>query len=169
MESRSRVRSLQRDSGEAEGPSSPDQVPLDGQPGHSCARCARVAEGLLLVVDDDLDTRELLRDILVPSGYRVALAGGAHEALAVLAAGRSPCAILLDLVMPGLDGWGFLALRQRLPAVARIPVGLISGSIDMRARRLGASACLAKPFVVEEVLALVRHCCSAWHDVAARR
>src|SRR5919206_1695644 len=81
--------------------------------------------GEVLVVEDDFAIRETLRELLEDEGYRVAWAANGKEALARLHE-RAPRVILLDLMMPVMDGWEFRVAQQRDPALASIPVVVIS-------------------------------------------
>ena len=84
-------------------------------------------------------------------------AADGREALGILAAWR-PVVILLDLMMPVLDGWGLRAELGRDEQLSRIPVVLLSAVPDARreARQLGVAACLPKPCDLDELLATVR-------------
>jgi CheY-like chemotaxis protein len=82
--------------------------------------------GGILVVDDDPDIRDSLREVLEDEGYDVSCVGNGQEALDHLkAASPRPCVILLDLMMPVMDGWQFLAERSRRSNAT--PVVLLSG------------------------------------------
>ena len=81
----------------------------------------------VLVIDDDADVRAALADGLGAQGYAVDLATDGADALARLAQGPSPDAIVLDLGMPRMNGWQFRDLQKRLPALARIPVVVLTG------------------------------------------
>jgi CheY-like chemotaxis protein len=109
---------------------------------------------LVLVVDDDPDILEAICEILAMEGYRVAQARHGAEALARVAAER-PDLILLDLMMPVMDGVAFAeALRTRHPG--GIPTLVISADANPeRAGGLQARAFLAKPFDLETLLAQV--------------
>jgi CheY-like chemotaxis protein len=100
----------------------------------------------VLVVDDDEDSRAMLTTVLECEGYRVVSAANGAEALSVVAT-TMPCAIVLDLMMPVMDGQRFRESQIRDPAIAHIPVILISAHHDApaMARRLNATACLPKP------------------------
>jgi CheY-like chemotaxis protein len=114
----------------------------------------------VLIVDDDLDIRLVLRMILEGVGYQVLEASEGGEALAVLREHR-PCVILLDLMMPGVDGFQFRALQKQDPGLASIPVVVISGGggVAEKARELDAAGHLAKPPELKELVAAVgRHC-----------
>jgi DNA-binding response OmpR family regulator len=100
-----------------------------------------------LVVDDDESNRELVAELLRSEGYAVTCAASVEEALEALSS-TPPDVILLDLCMPNMDGWGFLA-RANTPA----PVVIISA--QDRPEGLDVAAYLRKPFEVEELLATV--------------
>jgi CheY-like chemotaxis protein len=112
-------------------------------------------EPLILVVDDDPDSRTMLETMLTFAGYRVVSAENGLQALSI-AERQHPSVILLDLMMPVMDGFGFRAAQLARPAIAGIPVICVSGRHDAHqaARRLGTSACVMKPFALDEI---VRH------------
>jgi CheY-like chemotaxis protein len=81
----------------------------------------------ILVVDDEAEIRQLISAVLTEEGYTVAQATNGREALAYLrAAPTLPCVILLDLMMPIMNGWEFLRARQNYPLLATIPTVAIS-------------------------------------------
>src|SRR5688500_14579548 len=81
----------------------------------------------ILLVDDEVQIRWLISELLTEEGYTVAQAANGHKALTYLqAANPLPSLILLDMMMPIMNGWGFLYARQRDPVVQAIPVVLIS-------------------------------------------
>lgn len=81
----------------------------------------------VLIIDDDRDSREAMAEALSLEGYFVATAANGAEALACLRTGYHPHVILLDLMMPGVDGWDFRTEQKRDAALAQIPVVVISG------------------------------------------
>lgn len=107
---------------------------------------------LVLVVDDDPDILDAICDILEVEHYRVARARNGVEALDRVEAER-PAVILLDLMMPVMDGVTFAkALRQR-PAVRDVPILVISADGNpSRAASIGARGYLAKPFDIDTLL-----------------
>ena len=108
----------------------------------------------VLVIDDDPFVSEFVRMALIRLGYSVCIADNGMTGLA-MAVKEHPDAILLDLVMPEVDGFDFLKLRRRMPEVEAIPVLVLSAShtrTDVkRAMALGALGYITKP-VSEESL-----------------
>lgn len=99
----------------------------------------------ILVIDDDKDIRTVITDILDHSGYEVFTATTGQQGLE-LAPQMMPDLIILDLVMPGMDGWTVLTKFQHKAALADIPVVILSGASGLEmAMSLGAAAVLAKP------------------------
>ncbi|MGI9147957.1 MAG: response regulator [Chloroflexota bacterium] len=109
----------------------------------------------ILVVDDDPAVRNLLTEVL-QEHYIVSVATNGEEALNCIRQ-RRPDGVVLDMMMPIMDGWTFLRARRREPADAQVPVVVVSA--EPRAceegRRLGATACVAKPFDLERLYAAV--------------
>jgi CheY-like chemotaxis protein len=116
--------------------------------------------GPVLVVDDDADIRAMLAQILELEGYAVSTAADGADALAQLRAVR-PALVLLDLMMPGMNGWEFRAAQAQDPAVAHIPVVILSGdgSADVKSSTTGVVGFLRKPIDLETLLSTVlQHC-----------
>jgi DNA-binding response OmpR family regulator len=111
----------------------------------------------VLVVDGDPAIRGFLGLALDLDDYEVRTAGNGREALRLLRAWW-PSVILLDLMMPVLDGWGFRAEQLRDERLSGIPVVLLSTICELQheARKLGVTACLRKPCDLDELLATVR-------------
>jgi signal transduction histidine kinase/CheY-like chemotaxis protein len=119
-------------------------------------RTPRPAEGrgkTILMVDDDADIRHALRPIIEREGYSLVEAENGVAALEKLRRDTRPDLILLDLEMPVMDGWGFLAERERDPALRAIPVIVISAHRDV-ARRVSAARAsyFQKPFRPESLV-----------------
>jgi CheY-like chemotaxis protein len=114
----------------------------------------------VLVVDDDLDIRESLRDVIEAEGFPVACASNGEEALHVLAKQPRPGLIVLDLMMPVMSGWEFLTVVREDQALSKIPVAVISAS-GGKTPPLGATCFLRKPVDLDTILALVREHCGA--------
>ena len=111
---------------------------------------------LILVVDDDPDILDALSEILEAEGYEVDRARHGQEALARVDR-RRPDLILLDLMMPVMDGWEFAHALRRREDGAQIPVVVLSADrqAGAKARVVGARGFLAKPFELNELLRVV--------------
>jgi excisionase family DNA binding protein len=109
----------------------------------------------VLVVDDDDRLREFIRVNLEMDGYAVREAANAEEGLAALEE-EPPDLILLDVMMPGMDGWEMLRRVQERHGVGTIPVIMFSGKVDedteRRAAEEGAHAFLGKPFDPQQLI-----------------
>lgn len=114
----------------------------------------------VLVIEDDPDMRELERTALSGSGHEVMLASNGSEGLRELER-RKPCVILLDLMMPVMDGWEFRKRQQAEPALADVPVIVLSAldRAQARAADLTGVEFLKKPLDFDRLLDLVRRHC----------
>jgi len=115
----------------------------------------------ILLIDDDAPHRETLAELLRVEGYEVTSAGEGGEAFALLRTGVKVDVILLDLMMAGMNGWVFRMEQQKDPALAGIPIIVISGQQDPSgvAEFLKPAACLTKPVDVERLLELIAGLC----------
>jgi CheY-like chemotaxis protein len=107
----------------------------------------------VLVVDDDVSIQGFLVDALADDGYAVRTATNGQDALAILREWR-PDLILLDLMMPDMDGWQFRARQLALPEAAAIPVIVLSAMRDPtpKVQGLAPSRVFVKPFDLEDLL-----------------
>jgi CheY-like chemotaxis protein len=113
----------------------------------------------ILVVEDDIDLRETLSEALRFEGFNVVGVEHGEAALRHLSTGARPCAILLDLMMPVMDGWTFRAELQKKPTLARIPVVVMTAATSGRAASVDAERILYKPLHMDTVVAAVQaHC-----------
>ena len=110
----------------------------------------------VLVVDDDSDIRSVVSELLTDEGYQVRTAVNGREALATLSSWR-PDVILLDLMMPIMDGWTFLANQQSIQELRQIPVIVMSAShtVARGEEHLTVADVVAKPFEIDVVLTKV--------------
>lgn len=115
----------------------------------------------VFIVDDDFGIRDAFREILEEQGYTVASAANGRVALDELRRGGRPCVILLDLMMPVMDGWQFRAEQQKDPSLAEIPVVVLSADtqVKQKAAFLRAAGYLQKPIEMDTLLATVSHYC----------
>jgi CheY-like chemotaxis protein len=116
----------------------------------------------VLIVDDDPGIREALTMILEDEGYQVANAANGQLALDWLAASEIvPDLILLDLMMPTMNGWEFHAALKEQPAFATTPVVVLSADSNMatKAQSLQAQGYLAKPVDIDVLLTTVEQQC----------
>jgi CheY-like chemotaxis protein len=114
----------------------------------------------ILVVEDDYTIRESIAELLQDEGFFVRCAANGAEALARLTVEDAPNLILLDLMMPVMDGWSFRQALRQDPRLARIPVIVLSGNaLDPGSAALAVDAYLSKPFEVDVLLAEVNRLC----------
>lgn len=113
---------------------------------------------MVLVVDDDDAILGGLSDLLQDEGYEVATAAEGGEALEILRAGFRPSVIVLDLLMPGLDGWDFRVAQMENDAFSSIPTLVISASgfsAETIRPQLGIRDYFTKPLNTERFLSAV--------------
>ncbi len=115
----------------------------------------------VLVVDDERDIREAVAEVLKDEGFEVLDANDGAEALRQLRA-HHPSVVLLDLMMPGMNGWEFCAARKREPDLSSIPVIVISAL--GRVSGVDAQAFLQKPFELDALVSAVRQYAGAGAD-----
>jgi CheY-like chemotaxis protein len=124
----------------------------------------------VLLVEDDRDALDALAVILEDAGYEVLRAGDGAEALGQLGdrQGRVNL-ILLDLMMPVMNGWDFRRKQKAIPAVAGIPVVLMSAGARLTAAtgELDAVGYVSKPVEVDDLLDTVKRHCPIVDDVAS--
>jgi CheY-like chemotaxis protein len=118
---------------------------------------AEVEAKRIAIVEDDGDIRESLAEILLEAGYEVIAAANGKEALARLAEGPRPDAILLDLMMPVMDGLEFRAAQRVATGLADIPIVVVSadGNLREKAAAIQANAALRKPINIEDLLVIL--------------
>jgi CheY-like chemotaxis protein len=116
-----------------------------------------VTNSVLLVVDDEATIRDTLGKVLAQEGYAVETATDGEDALEKLREGLSPDLIVLDLMMPRLDGFAFRERQLAVPGWANIPVVAISASQRPRVEAVVRvfDAFLSKPMHVPELLATI--------------
>jgi CheY-like chemotaxis protein len=118
----------------------------------------------ILLVDDDADVRESIRDALADEGYRVTTAANGREALHLLKnEDLRPDLILLDIMMPEMDGWAFRGEQLKDPKLVSIPVIVFTayGAPRDIARQLDAAGFLKKPLHLDELLSTIAQATAA--------
>ena len=118
-------------------------------------------EGWILVIEDDPDLSQVVADVLASAGYRTAIAANGRDALDHLQAHENPDLILLDMMMPVMDGWKFREEQRALPALASIPVVTVTADGDARgkAASIQAAGYLTKPITIDGLLDEVERIC----------
>ena len=125
-----------------------------------CGGCDAASGARVLVIEDNDDLRSLLADVLEDAGFEVTAVANGVEALELLQAWQ-PAAIVLDLMMPVMDGPTFLRERRRVPALAAVPV-LVLTAHPYHYRVLDGlrpTAVLRKPYDVDELIDAVQALC----------
>jgi CheY-like chemotaxis protein len=141
-------------------------VPEPPRPAPPPLRCEAESERQLreapkctiLIIDDDEGIREALAEILELSGYQVAVAADGQEGVELLEVGLEPSAIVLDLMMPRMDGWTFLDRLRHDPKHQGIPV-VVTSAVAAESPP-GADACLQKPFEIGQLDRAVARLCA---------
>ncbi len=113
----------------------------------------------VLVVDDDQAIRGFVAEVLMDEGYDVKTAENGNEALSVSREWQ-PDLIVLDLMMPVMDGWTFRARQRQEGTLADVPVVVTSAANNLRAHRDRLEPCvlLPKPFELDDLLGAVQSC-----------
>jgi chemosensory pili system protein ChpA (sensor histidine kinase/response regulator) len=119
-------------------------------PAFSVPAILPVRKPTILVVDDSINVRRLLALTLEKAGYQIAQAKDGQDALEKLGAGLQVQAVICDIEMPRLDGYGFLAKVRSNPAFNQIPVAMLTSRSGDKHRQLamnlGATAYFSKPY-----------------------
>jgi CheY-like chemotaxis protein len=119
-----------------------------------------VDQDQILLVEDDPDVRDALEEVLEDEGYVVAVAENGLEAVKLLLAHEPPALILLDLMMPVMDGYEFRRHQLADPRLATIPViGISAGMMDDRIEAMQLAASIKKPLDLKALLEEIRRCC----------
>ena len=122
--------------------------------------CAR----RVLIVEDDHDIREAVAEVLEDNEYHPVEVENGLEALRELRSGTpEPCLILLDVMMPVMDGWQFRAEQRNDPLLCRIPVVLFTAHANVTPESVDAVGVLTKPIDFEALLLLIERFCGPPH------
>lgn len=117
----------------------------------------------VLIIDDDADVREAISLLLSSEGHHSVAVNDGHQALECLEQGVPVCLILLDLMMPGMNGAEFRAKQRLDPRISSIPVVIITadGNAEGKARQLEVDGVLRKPMDAAILVSTVRKYCPA--------
>ena len=115
----------------------------------------------VLIIEDDVDTRDMLAKFLQLEGYDVQLASNGRQALDLFSSGVSACVIVLDLMMPVMDGWEFRRRQVEDAKLKQIPTIVVSAAGRDRLALVNADAYLSKPVDMDELLQRVSQFCPA--------
>jgi CheY-like chemotaxis protein len=130
--------------------------------------CPKNAPPEVLIVDDDTDFRSALALCLEGEGYTVAQATDGVEALSCVT-GQRPGVILLDLLMPRMDGFELLERLRADPALAAVPVLILTGTPVENIRSLGVEAVVQKPMAIDALVSLMERIrARRWPDEGER-
>ena len=113
----------------------------------------------ILVVEDDKALRDSLREALELEGYAAVCVEHGEAALRHLATGARPCIIMLDLMMPVMDGWTFRQALLKDQSLASIPVIVMTAATPARVAAIAAQVILYKPLHMGKVMAVVQQHC----------
>ena len=115
----------------------------------------------VMIVEDDHDTREMLERFLQLEGFEVRTAANGAAALEVLRSGGHPCVILLDLMMPVMNGWQFREAQARDPELGKVPVIVVTAAGPQTGiPSIQADGWLSKPVDLEQLLATIISFCT---------
>ena len=132
---------------------------VEPQDAGGAKRVADVDRKSILVIDDDLPLRGMLAAALRQKGFQVLLASDGSEGHRALTIYR-PHLILLDLAMPGVNGWDFLQRLKETGYLGTVPIIVLSAHLHVEPQailQLGVSAILPKPFNLPELIDLIEH------------
>jgi CheY-like chemotaxis protein len=129
-------------------------VPGRRQPRHESS--AKPAAAKVLVIDDDPDIRSAASDVLEQAGYDVTCLSSGRIALSHLCQNPAPAVILVDVLMPGMNAWEFIAELKRREGLSRIPVIAMTGLPVHFGSPVGEERVLRKPITAERLITLVR-------------
>src|SRR5262245_52608644 len=116
---------------------------------------ATLSPAYIAVIDDDDDIRDALEQLLRGVGYEVAGYERADHALLELETGRAPDLIVLDLMLPGMNGWNFRVEQKKRAALRDVPVVALSADVSPHAKAVDADAYVPKPVDFGELEAVI--------------
>lgn len=114
----------------------------------------------ILIIEDDADIRELLKLTLEIKGYTVQTANNGQEGLDILSRIDPPCLILLDLMMPVMDGWKFVEIFEKDTSLNSIPYALLTAYVENTNEIKNARAVIKKPIDLEILNSTLKNFCN---------
>lgn len=119
-----------------------------------------MAHKSILVIEDDQAVRQTIKDLLEIQGYQVYAASNGEEGASLLGTlAEVPCVILLDLMMPKMNGWQFLDLQRNHPIFKNVPV-VICSAYEESAKAIRPTAFISKPIQLDALLSTVQKFCA---------
>jgi CheY-like chemotaxis protein len=108
----------------------------------------------ILIVEDDPDVATALAEVLEAAGFATVVAGDGREAIERLRSEAPPTLILLDVMMPVMDGWTFRREQQRMESAGDVPVVVLTadGDAEQKACKMHAQGHLSKPVSIDELM-----------------
>ncbi len=119
----------------------------------------RMPSRSILIIEDDVSIRETLKAFLEYEGYSVSVAADGQQGLNLLAQSKKPDLILLDLMMPIMNGWQFLEALAKSPKKTLTPPVLVLTAFTEKGQGLGAIAVIKKPIDLEFLLKNIKEYC----------
>jgi len=113
----------------------------------------------VLIIEDDVELRSMMDAILANDGFEPLTASNGRDALQALQGGADPQVIILDLMMPVMDGWQFRRALRHYPRLWGIPTVIVSALSNPNVSELQPAAVLCKPVNVDELMHVVHMCC----------
>lgn len=115
----------------------------------------------ILVIDDDAAILQTMQDVLEIYGYKVVTAKDGIDGIQKLKEMEKelPCLIILDLMMPGMNGWGFLDFHRTIPHISSIPV-VICSAYEASAKAMASNPVLVKPVKLDSLVGAVKAFCA---------
>ena len=114
----------------------------------------------ILIVEDDADISEILKFAIEMEGYTVCTAANGKEGLEVLSKIEAPCLILLDLMMPIMDGWAFAEALEKDPTLNSIPFVVVTAFAESAINIKKARAIIKKPVDLELLSSTIKKICA---------
>jgi CheY-like chemotaxis protein len=116
----------------------------------------------ILIIEDDDDIRETLKQVLELEGYQVLVAANGKEGLVELCRPNRPCLVILDLMMPIMNGWEFLSEKSKDDNLSRIPVVVISAALKLNSvETTQVVKALRKPIDLDSLVTAIKQHCAA--------